>query len=544
MNITEALRKWLSENCDIKIDATEDECRKAVSDALIDGKLSAEKYAELSQDEKAGEANEFDKKLGKLADGLSKLTQALAIKEETKEEEKETKEEENKETETEKKETKEETKEKKMSPLAMKIAQIGGTPIEPDGDESVEVRVKAAVESYDSTKTALHYPEKTEKGTPHSLAGKRVRCFDRALDTSSERDKALAGVWAKFQVWGVTPRVAGSAHAAWERFSEHEKSLLCYLAEECDWDDSTETASRTRKGYPGGIKQLIDDAASGGFEAAPIVFDDEVIQTPLLHGELYPLVHEKPIERGRRIEGVSTGTVTGGWGGVDDTAVALFNTANYVAAFDTTIYRWEGAIRIGLDFLSDTPIDFNAHVTAQYGQRLLEDLDDVIATGNGTTQPQGIMNAAGATVVAFGAATNLANYEGLRFSIAKPEHSSDMKASAVFCGTETSYSRAIGIPVGAADARRVFGTLSGPNYDGYSIMQRPYKINESLTNQQIFYAIMKRYRMYRRKGLAVRTSTEGDTLIRRNEVLIVVMARYGGQQERGATIARTTTAPA
>ena len=75
-------------------------------------------------------------------------------------------------------------------------------------------------------------------------------------------------------------------------------------------------------------------------------------------------------------------------------------------------------------------------------------------------------------------------------------------------------------------------------------MNRPFKINESLTNAQIFYGIMARYRMYRRKGLTVRTSTEGDTLIRANELLIAVMARYGGQVERAACFGVTTTAPA
>lgn len=35
-----------------------------------------------------------------------------------------------------------------------------------------------------------------------------------------------------------------------------------------------------------------------------------------------------------------------------------------------------------------------------------------------------------------------------------------------------------------------------------------------------------RYRMYHRRGLAMRSSTEGDTLIRRNEMLLVAMARY------------------
>lgn len=190
--------------------------------------------------------------------------------------------------------------------------------------------------------------------------------------------------------------------------------------------------------------------------------------------------------------------------------------------------------------MSDTPIDFGQHLTSQYGERLLEDLDDVIATGNGTTQPEGVTVKTGATAVAWGGATSLGNYESLRFGVHKREHRSNLIASAVFLGNETSYQRARALPVGASDARR----LGGMDYSSYTWMERPYKINESMANTSVAYAIMARYRMYRRRGLTIRTSTEGDTLIRANEMLLVATARYGGQMERGACIARTTTAPA
>jgi hypothetical protein len=226
---------------------------------------------------------------------------------------------------------------------------------------------------------------------------------------------------------------------------------------------------------------------------------------------------------------------------VDDTSISLFNTASYVSAFDTTIFRWEGAVKIGLDFLSDTPIDFGAHFTAQYGERLLEDLDDVIATGNGTTQPEGVMTKSGTTSVSFGsAAATLGGYESLRFSVTKQEHRANLMSTAVFCGTETSYMRARAIPVGASDARR----LGGMDYSSYRWMERDFKVNGSMTNAQIFYAILGRYRMYRRRGLTIRTSTEGDTLIRANEMLISVTARLGGQLERAACAAITSTAQA
>ena len=288
-------------------------------------------------------------------------------------------------------------------------------------------------------------------------------------------------------------------------------------------------------------KALIDDATSGGLEAAPIYFDDQAIQAPLLNGELFPKVNVVSIDRGRRIEGVTVGTPTMVWGGVDSTAIALFNTAAFVAAFDTTIFRCDGAIEIGLDFLSDTPIEFGSRITQSYGERLLVELDNVIADGNGTTQPEGIMQKAGVTAVAFGGvAATLAVYEALRFGVSKQEHKSVVDGSAVFCGTETSYRRVRAIPVGAADARR----LGGENYDSYSWMQRPYAINSQLANTEIFYAILARYRMYRRRGLTIRTTSEGSTLARRNVMLVIATSRFGGQLERAACAALTTTAQA
>jgi len=524
--MTELLKKWLVDNCDVKADASDDEFKKAMAEAMVSGKLTPEKYAKLAQDPVEKEANEFATKLDAVIDGIGKLTEAMTKKEEPKEEKK-----------TEEKKETPEVKDLEGKETGKMVGELGGTPDDPSDEKAFNIRVKEAVEHYDNTKGALVYPEKTHRDAAHPLAGMPVSEFGRTKTSLSIRDKALAGSWAKF---AIQANLVKSTQIAYDNLPQHDKELLHYLCDKTEWDDITKDNGATRMGYPGGVKQLIDDGgASGGLEAAPIVFDDMVIETPLLYGELFPLVNVVPIDRGRRIEGVTVGQVTGAWGGVDDTAITLFNTTAYVAAFDTSIYRWEGSIHVGLDFLSDTPIDFGQLISRQYGNELMRQLDIVVAVGNGTTQPQGVMNS-GATAVAWGGATTLGNYESLRFGVAKPEHSTDMRRTAVFCGTETSYQRAMAIPVGAADVRRIFGM----DYDGYSIMNRKYAINESLTNAQIFYAILGRYRMYRRRGFVLRSSTEGDTLIRQNELLIAVMARYGGQMERAAAASLTTTAPA
>jgi len=557
MPITAQLKKWLIEKAGVKEDATDDECRKAAGDAVVDGKLTVEKLAELTSDPEAKEADVFAAKLDAIAAGLGKLTETL-VKEKTSDKEAEEKKKEVEEAavktkkDAEEKATKEaeekaqkEKSQPSLTELSKMIARMGGTPDGVDGDKRIDVRVKEAAERYDDTKSVMTYPAHNKSGRTHPLAGRPVTDFterSRIVNTPSQRDMAVCGSFAKFLC--ATAQRGGSRTFGFQSLPQHDKELLHYAMEKMEWGGASDGGDFAdicnRRLTSMEQKQLIDDATSGGLEAAPIVFDDQVIQAPLLNGELFPLVNVIPLDRGRRVEGVSTGTVTGSWGGVDDTAITLFTTTAYVTAFDTTIYRWEGAIRIGLDFLSDTPIDFGQHITAQYGERLLEDLDDVVAAGNGTDRPQGVINATGITTVAWGGATSIGNYESLRFSVTKQEHGAAVKASSVFCGTETSYMRARALPVGAADARR----LGGMDYDSYSWMERPYKINATLANTQIFYAVLARYRMYRRRGLFMRTSTEGDTLIRRNELLMIAMCRYGGQMERGAAAAVTTTAPA
>lgn len=565
MKLSPKLKAWTVAEKGVKPDADDTTVKRALSDAMFDGSLTAEKFAELSITEEDVEADGVKTLLTDLGATMGEIRDALLAGTESgkgkKVDDAKAEEEEEEELPFNKKPPKstepEGTKGGKRQPSALeKMVSSLSAPLAVGDEKSLDIRVKEAADGYSTTKSAATYPMLTPKGATHPLAGRPLMDYSepgmggRPLDNASDLEKAVNGAYCKFLAARGWNR--GSKSAGFQALPQHDKELLLYAMEKMHWNGVSEGGSdvnladiKNRQLSPREQKALIDDSTSGGLEAAPIVFDDMVIQTPLLHGELYPLVNTIPLDRGRRIEGTATGTVTGSWGGVDDTAISLFNTASYVTAFDTTIFRWQGSVRIGLDFLSDTPIDFGQHVTAQYGERLLEDLDDVIATGDGTTQPEGISVKSGTTSISFGsAAATLAAYEQLRFGVAKPEHVSTMRNSAVFCGTEASYRRAMAIPVGASDVRRLSNTTNMPAYGDYSWMGSPYKINASLGNTKIFYAILARYRMYRRRGLTIRTSTEGDTLIRNNELLLVATARYGGALERGGCAAVTSSAEA
>ncbi len=549
MNLTVALKNWLVENKLAKAGASSDEFKKAAGEALATGKLTADKFAELSKPEGQEKANEFSEQMKALATGISTLVTALTGKTEKEfgkaEKDAGVSDDADDKKSGEKKAEKKKESDKDSGKDGWYEKILGR--LNADDDSSVEV-IPAWKQYRTDNKSAATYPSETRNGRPHQLAGRPIVNFNEyghAIDNPHDLDKAVVGAFAKLQI--ATYRRGGSRTAGFNSLNQHDRELLYYAMEHMAWggcgidsQDKNRADICGRKLTPREQKALIDDATSGGLEAAPIVFDDMVIQAPLLHSELYPLVTKIPLDRGRRVEGLSTGKVTGSWGGVDDSDIALFNTASYVAAFDTTIFRWEGAIEVGLDFLSDTPIDFGAHISAQYGERLLEDLDDVIATGNGTTQPEGIQTKAGTIAITWSSATSIGNYESMLFGVTKQEHTAAKSGSAVFCGNLTSYQRARAIPVGSSDARR----LGGMDYSSWTWMEHPYKINASLANTDVFFAVLSGYRMYVRRGFQIRTSTEGSTLIRANEMMIAVTARYGGQLERGAQAAVTNDAPA
>jgi len=536
MKLTAQLKSWLIAEKLVAADETNDEVYvKAVTDAIVAGTLSATKLVELQTDEKAKEANQVLSMLRDISAGVAKnandIAEAKAVKAEP----------------------------APVAPAAVvEEAQRGGDvtiPLLPDsvkaamggaeplsGDKKeLSIRLKGVEEGFERTKTPLKYPTHTQLGTRHPKAGQIVTEGDRIVYESNELDKAICGMWFKYQLQSST---GGRGVPPQLRINDQDKALFEYALHECKWggkinstgeDNGIEINNSRLKA----IAPILDDVASGGLEAAPIAFDDAIITFPLLYGELFPKVNLVNITRGRRIEGVSVQNVSLTWGGVDNVAIPLEDTAAFIAAFDTFIHVVEGSIEVGLDFLSDAAVDIGPIITDGYGRQLLTQLDNVIATGTGSGQPQGIMLAAGTTSVAQnGVTATVGGYEGLLFGVAKEYKNGHPTNSVCFCANETTYSRARGIAVGATDERRVFGM----QHEDYTMFGRPFGINGSMTNAQIFFGVLPRYRMYRRLGMTMRSSTEGTTLIRRNMLLISSRSRWGGQIEDPGAFAVTTDA--
>jgi HK97 family phage major capsid protein len=367
----------------------------------------------------------------------------------------------------------------------------------------------------------------TKRWTATNKYGQTVEdpFYHGPVETPSKADNVKAGVLFKHlcRRHGAPP------------LTEWEKGLLDEMAAREEWAG---TEDRYDGLQPKAVKALIDDATSGGLEIAPIWFDQDVYSVPLLTGELYPLVDLRDVPRGRRVEGASMTHPTVTWGGVDDTAVSLFNTNTMVSAIDTTIFRCETAIRVGRDLMDDSPDVIGARITALIGERVSETLDRVVSNGDGSTQPEGIFQKAAVTDInADNAGTGpptLDDYLTLLFSLAKQYRTPSNRV--VFISNDTTYQRSRAIRIDGAspstDQRLVFDPSmqgQGAAVTAYQSLGFPHRIENALSNRVAAVCAMNRYRMYRRKGMEIRTSFEGDTLLRNNEILIVMFARYGGQ---------------
>ena len=562
VKMTEKLAGWLVQKELAKAGDDEAKQVEAATKALADGTLAVDAYAELVREEsKSGLAKSLEDTLKALVAGQTALAEGLvklASKPVEPKAEDKPQPAGDKKAEPEPKSEPAESEEDREARIAkLTIPDVSGALAKSPGTGLLGARkgqpeFKGAWTQYESTKKGAAFPSLTPKGYRHPLAGQRVTegIFGmtpnaRSLDEPSELDRAKAGALLK---WQITCAAGGKVPAKL-RMTEHDWQLVQHSLHEDKWGGVIggdcesvpgSTAVHNRKLRPSEIKALVDDTVTGGLEAAPIVFDDAFILTPLLHSELFPLVNVVPITRGRRIEGTLFANVTIQRGGGDDDAIDLFDTTGFITAFDTKIHVYDGGIEIGLDLISDSPLPLADIVRAQYGERLLNVLDEDIAIGDGVQELEGIMVATGTTSVSFAAGHTVSNWEAMLFGVPKRYKRGFEKGRLAFASTETSYSRARGIAVGTTDARRVFGM----DEESYMLFEHPYAVVDAMANTQLFFANMARYRLYRRLGLTIRSTGEGRDLVRRNMWLITARARFGGQLEDGLAAAVSTTAPA
>lgn len=569
LRITTALREHMVKEFGLAADASEDQIRAAVIDNQITGKLTLETIKSLTVDKAAGAVVELEARVSKIeatmAAGFGEIKQLLGAKAAggdagaagaT-----------------------------GSAPAGAKAGEVGsaatkamasgaslGSGVEGGG----RVEVLKAVERYSDTRTAATWDKSANAYMAKHFAGQPISQFMSGvgagpIDMPTQRMLAISGAF--FKHLANKGAKSEGREVPWQfKMTEHDRELVKYAVHESlfvgpigyagsgmkslgDRGDDTDLASQWCEGVrlrdlPNGdywMKAVLDDSTSGGLEAVPVELDAMVIMNPLLNGELFPLVDVVTVSR-RRQEGVKIGNPTMIWGSAEGTPIGLFDTDGFISAFDTTIHPITGALELGRDFTSDSPVAIGVVVQKSYGERFKAELDNAIANGNGTNRPEGLFVCSGVSTVTpatLDGAPAVGDYEGLQFAVPKQylqESGMPPNSRAVFVGSQQSYSRARGIPVDSAnDARRVFDVATQMNY---RLMDFRYAINESAGNTKIGFFCLNRYRLYRRAGLEVRVVRDDREGVLRNTELVVVRARFGGAFTTAAAGAKITRAQA
>ena len=559
MKVTQGLRGWAVKNCGLAADASDEIVTKAVSESIVSDKLTIVEYGELTKgdsgtivktmiaDEVKGLETRIDARFGQFealltkfaggtsAAGAAAVTAPLAEPAGTKA-------------------AVVAAKEGDMTPAQKAMAMGAGAGISAAGSDGANaadgynVRVKSVVEQFSDNRSAALWSKSSNPRIQKALAAGYmqdgvVRSGSegdaiRDVEMGTQRSKAIAGAWHKHLI-NRQFRSKGMQVPRAYRMTEMDRKLVEYAVHECKfvgpfefddannvndadhWFNGEKLTSDLHK------KALLDDTLSGGVEAVPYEYDDAVIVTPLLNGQIFPFVQMVNVGR-RRMHGMQIANPTLTWGTAEGSQIPLFNTDSLIAAFDTTIFPVSAGIEIGMDFEADSPIGVAEILMGRFGQAFLQEMDNVLVTGSGINRPLGMLNTAGVSVVTGTGAGNVpavADYEGMYFGIKKPFRDIPTPNFA-FISTETNYARARGIQVATTDQRRVFGT---DNYDSYSLIGKRNAINESLPNTIGLGVCMSYYRLYRRQGYEVRVVTEDAELARKNQRLIIVRARFGGQ---------------
>ncbi len=72
------------------------------------------------------------------------------------------------------------------------------------------------------------------------------------------------------------------------------------------------------------------------------------------------------------------------------------------------------------------------------------------------------------------------------------------------------------------------------------MLGKSFKVSNDLSNSQIAFGDMSKYRMYRRQGMRVRWCTQDEELMRKQSVALIITGRFGGRLMDPSAFAKIT----
>jgi HK97 family phage major capsid protein len=410
--------------------------------------------------------------------------------------------------------------------------------------DPVSLRVKEISERYSHKR----YPatRNTKTTDPESKIIRRFGSHGPQLETPSEYRKALGAVWLKFTV--APEYLTPNDRPILAHILHKEKFIIHGDHQDGAVDPRTCEPPRylTEKEIHDMVMKatvVIADNTSGGNYATPEFFDTDFILLPILGGELAPLCNIVDVPRGTAAQGFMMSNPSWTSGLTEGTGLTPFTTDSFLGNKDRSFFRAGNAIHFGLNFLEDAVPGMIEQTMDRIMAKAAEWLDEQVAVGDGSTEPEGIFVANGTTDVTFNTATTgpyvIGDVLELLFGVAKAYRQAYASNRAAFVMTDTTYQSIRSIATGVTgDARLLFGM----DVESYMLFNHPVAIvATTLTNDQLAFVQCGGYRLYRRQGVRFRRSSEGRTNILANQMMLAYDMRNGGALDRGGYCAVTNS---
>lgn len=377
--------------------------------------------------------------------------------------------------------------------------------------DDVFIRVKGSDEQYRNSRHVLKHAKWDRPIHPIRNGTESAA----PVESLTEWEYAKIGALIKYR----------AAKVGVAQLSEHDRAVLHESFEKDEWVGfDGEKSVRHRN-----VKSLIEDNTSGGNYLIQTFFDRAVVQFPLLNSEILPYVDIVDVPKGTAVQTASVGNPTLTWNNAEGSAATPFTTTALVAQITSTIFPVDCFVEIGRDLWSDSLPMIGSVLVENLGERIANELDKVITNGDGTTQPQGIMNATGTVNVTSATPTTgpvtVGDLLGLMFGVAKQYRKPSLNPR--FAMTDTRYKSHRAIATGVTGDSRL---LHGMDVQSYRLLEAPVSIeNSGLHVDYGIFGCFKKYRLWRRTGFDTRLETGGRTLALSNTVLLCGRGRYGGK---------------
>jgi len=277
-------------------------------------------------------------------------------------------------------------------------------------------------------------------------------------------------------------------------------------------------------------KALSESTAGAGGYLVPTEYRAELLKRLPELSELFPYVRRIPVSTDSGEFPKLVGDVSIAWGRAENDDIG--ETAPAFTQLTWTVRNMSAITYMSRELVDDANPGIVELVTDLFAEAVAAERDRMIATGNGTTQPEGIYSAAGLEALAVDGALTYAKLVELKYTLPRKYH---RNARWVMNSTNLQRITALVDNNGQPILRDALVAGETPR-----ILGKPFSIQDDLPDPVIFFGDLSQYLWFDRQRLLIESTTTGGDTFARHQVAVKVVERCDGKLGLAAAFVKAT----